>query len=571
MSNIEGFEQPNTSSLYASYKFADSSFRSDITTDPKKSLMSSLSNVGSDDIFTQSYYIPLDSVRTTVIASESAVYNTKIVIEQNLLSKIYIDPNIDPGLEQAHVRIWHELSNLIFKNPDISFGLEAEYQPVGEEGEDGEDLDEDAIQTGEDVIYGSGDPSLAEFVTKETVPSYICFDEFSFAEKHLSTAARKLITEYKEAISLTTFSYFFQLRKLLDLFLREIACIKQSLLVDFGEQYENESQQQVALQYDSWAKAALHYTSRVAKIIATQSRQLPSAEVDQISKKQAAQFQAFFAVRLNAVDSEIEDILSSLQRDLVDNCEIFYHRYLTPAMKLNKDISDPLEFDFNTTAFQSDFPSLAGELLVTTNVLKGNFVSVHADLLDRLRLMMERTDSILMLIHEKKKYANFISQLGNKAIQKNQVLRTITNDVFSQFFRSAPLDSSKSNSLISSHSDLDGLEENSHPQYLLRDGGVITGNIQVGDGYKIDGVDVSHHKHTGSDGSSRISILDIDYTVVRESSNSVEEPFSVYIEGFIPDIIDGGIPVFDAVVAIEIGDEGLEGYEYEILYTEIES
>lgn len=569
MSNIEGLEQPNTGSLYATYKFADSSFRSDIVTDTRKSLISSLGSVESSDIFTQAYYIPLESVRTTVITAESTLYNTKIVIEQNLLSKIFVDPNVDPGLEQAHARVWHELSNLVFKTPETS--AESALEDGEPAGEDGEELDEEAIQADEDIIYGSGDPSLAEFVTKDTVPSYICFDELVFAEKHLSTASRKLITEYKEAISLTTFSYFFQLRKLLDLFLREIACIKQSLLIDFGEQYENESQQQVALQYDSWAKAALHYTSRITKIIASKSEQLPSAEVDQISKKQAAQFQAFFAVRLNAVDSEIDDILSSLQRDLVDNCEIFYHRYLTPAMKLTKDIADPLEFDFNTTSFQSEFPVLAGELLVTTNTLKGNFVSVHADLLDRLRLMMERVDSMLMLIHEKKKYANFITQLGNQAIQKIQVLKTIDNDVFSQFFRSAPLDSSKSNSLISSHSDLDGLEENAHPQYLLRDGGTITGSIQVAEGYTIDGVDISEHRHNGSDGSARISILDIDYTRVREAPDSVEEPFAVYVEGFIPDIIDGGIPVFDAVVAIEIGDEGLEGYEYEILYTEIES
>jgi hypothetical protein len=72
--------------------------------------------------------------------------------------------------------------------------------------------------------------------------------------------------------------------------------------------------------------------------------------LDQISKEQASKFQAFFAIKLNAVNSEIEDILSSLKRDLHDNSEIFYTRYINPALKFSSEISNPLELDYQTTS-----------------------------------------------------------------------------------------------------------------------------------------------------------------------------------------------------------------------------
>jgi perosamine synthetase len=47
------------------------------------------------------------------------------------------------------------------------------------------------------------------------------------------------------------------------------------------------------------------------------------------------------------------------------------------------------------------------------------------------------------------------------------------------------------------------------------------------------------------------------------------KPLSVTVDGFVADIIPGGIPVFDTVISIEIDDLTIGSYDYEILYTEV--
>jgi|694.fasta_scaffold56208_3 hypothetical protein len=580
INNVEKYTQANTQEIYADYSFGGSAFSNPDARNYSDRLNGILPTKY-NDVLTKVYYIPLSSVRDTISLAEATVYSVKDSIENGLLRKIFVSPYLDKDLEQAHFRIWEELSKIVFPNKNKDIAVEQvdiiedgiiTIMPVdyAEEGDDS--LDDDDYVSILPVYNNDGViPITLDKIGKDTPPTYICFDEIDFAERLQSTAARQLLTEYYEAINSSTFSYFYQLRNLLNLLLHELACIKQSLVLDFGEDYESESQQQVALQYDSWGKMAIHYSKRITKTISARTEQLPSTEMDKVSKKQAAKFQAFFAVRLSAVDSEINDILSSLKRDLIDNCDIFYTRFVSPAINLTKNIADPLEFDFITTKFVKDFPNLAGELVVATNVLKGNFISVHADLLERTEMMTQRVDGLFQLIHEKKKYANFISQLGNKAVKKKQILVPVDYDLFSSFFRQAVVDSSIGSSLKSEHAFLDGLDDDSHPQYLLKDGGTITGSITVADGGTVDGIVPRKHKHDGTDGSTRISGLDIDFSFRDKSkiSDLAIKPLSVKLEGFVSDVLTGGVPVFDAILAIEVDDLAVQGYEYEVLYTEI--
>lgn len=565
-----------SSNVFADYKFGDSSFANPEGTNFDFTKFRALAATDADNIYTRAYYIPLDSVRLSVNYTEDSLTQTLFTIEDNLLRKIYIDPYSSIELEQAHFRIWEELSKLIFNKLDTTLvesvedsSFFASVDTAEEDVDPSIPIDQyntDLSEKTDDVI-----PLTVDQIGKNTPPSYICFDEFLFAEKLSSTASRKLILEYLSVISQSTFSYFYQFRKLLKLFLHEVSCIKHSLLTDFGDEYENESQQEIAIHYDTWAKMVLHYTGRITKTIGAKVEKLPSTELDKISKKQAAQFQAFFAVKLNAIDTEINDILENLKRDLVDNCEIFYSRYVSPSLTMTRSISDPLELDFVSTTFVKDFPNLAGELIVATNAMKGNFISIHADIIERMDLMTARVDALFGLIHEKRKYANYISQLSSVSIQKKQVLSNVDADLFSPFFRSAVVDSSKNNSSRASHNDLDDLDQDGHPQYLMKSGGKITGDISVENGVKIDNVDISDHKHNGIDGSVKISILDIDFSSsVSESEILVIKPISISIEGFIPDILNGGIPVYDAIASIEVPDGIGSNYDYELVYTELE-
>ena len=555
INNIQNYST-DSKEIYADYKFGDTFYRDKTSTSQMPPGLAAVLPNASDYNFRTDYYIPLSSVKQQILNSENILVGTKDNIENNLLRKIYINPYLDPDLEESHFRIWNEASPLM-NIPDKK--EETVFRTT-------EFVEDDQVS----IMPIINDPAT---ISRDNPPGYICFDEYLFAERHASTAGRRLVNEYDQAVAQATFSYFYQLRKLLNLFLNEISYIKNSLLLDFGDDYENPTQQQIALQYDTWGKIAVHYSQRIAKTIVSKPGQIPDAELDKISKKQAAQFQAFFAIRLNAVDSEINDQIASLKRDLVDNCEIFYNRFISPSLRISKDISNPLEFDFLTTRFSKDNPILSGELVVATNIIKGNFASIHADCMQRFEMMSARVDSMMSLIHEKRKYANYISQLGNKSVQKRQVLKTVENDLYAPLFRNIYTNRNRNNTFLSSHSRLDGLLDDDHPQYLLKDKGNITGDIFVEEGITIDGVDLSEHAHTGSDGSHRIKSTDIDYDNIRIQNTTdaiyAIKPLSVTVDGFVSDIIPGGIPVFDTVISIEVDDITLNTHEYEILYTEV--
>jgi len=486
------------------------------------------------------YTLPYEQVFKRVVDAENTLYLTMTRMEDNLLRKIFIEPYIDLDLEKCHYRIWEEASKKM-NIPDYS---------------------RDASLP-EDNSY---------ILAKDNPPDYICFDEYLYAEKSQTTASRTFIREYADAISHSTFSYIFQLRKLLKYMFNEISCIKNSLLSDIGGVYDNESQQKIAVHYEGWAKKAIHYSNRISKTTGTKAEEIPQSELDSISKKQASKLQAFFAIRLNAVDSEIEDILESLKRDLVDNCDIFYQKFLSPAMRITKDISSPLLLDFQTTDLRQKSPTLAGEIAFASNVIQGNFISIEADYLERHASLTSKMEALFNLIIEKKKYAAYITQLASVASSKKKVLKEIEKDVYSNLFKNVFVDSNPIMNFSSDHSLLDGLENDDHPQYLLKAGGNISGNITLNDGVTIDGIDLNLHAHTGSDGSQRIKSFDIDYDTARVlyPEDYTKDPVSLTIERFIETIEDGGVPRFDAVVLIEVLDETLSSHQYELLYSEIE-
>jgi len=541
MEDKKSFFPSDKNEVFADYMFADSSYSSagttEIFTDPKTSALNSVSAT----LVREPYSLPLDSVRRQLNISEKALDGIRSKIEKDLLSKITVSPFIDPDLEASHYKVWQEASKFM-DIPDKAY-------------------------------VNSFDSETGEYqITKTTPPDYICFDQIVFCEKYQSTACRSFLKEFYEAINHTTFSYLFYFRNLIKLFENENACIKNSLIKDFGGAYENESQQKIALQYNSWSKMALHYARRVSETILSKSKSIPTTELDKVSKEQAAKLQAFFAIRINAVDSEIQDLLDGLKRDMIDNCDIFYDRYLRPAIVNEKDIGDSLDFDFTTTDVAKNLPTLNKEVFMASKFLTSNFKSIYMDAMERMSMIRDRSDAVFNLVREKKKYSNYMSQLSVKGAPKQQVLRNARNKGYPNLFRSVVVNTSRNDHLSSSHSSLDDLGEDSHPQYLLKDGGTITGNINVNNLVTIDGVDISEHSHTGSDGSKKIRSVDIDWEEAKlDYGLYAPDLLSVSITEFIPDIIKGGIPVVDVVINVEMEqDSNLYQYDFDVIYKEVD-
>jgi hypothetical protein len=231
--------------------------------------------------------------------------------------------------------------------------------------------------------------------------------------------------------------------------------------------------------------------------------------------------------------------------------------------------------DFTTTSIGNECPTLLGEIIVARNSITGNLGSVTSDYVERRVQMSKKVDALSQMIRLKRRYVNYITQLESLAAQRIKVLITVETEElekYKQIFFDIPVDSEKRMDLRSSHADLDGLDGDAHPQYLRRDGGIITGDIDVADGVKIGGIVVSNHSHSGIDGSMPISASVIDYASARNDyyNAALTSPYSnLTLTNLTQSILTGGGVIFDATFEVEIEDDKLNSYEFEILYNEV--
>lgn len=453
--------------------------------------------------------LPLSYVRNQIFEVYSNLNILKNELE-TLLSNVYIKNNLNSALNEAHSKLWEELKKY---NTEI-------------EG---------------------------------TAPGYISFHEYKYAERNMSTSCRRLIEQYGLAIVESSFSYLYDLRNLILFIQNEALSIREILLYKFGETYEDDSQKQTALQFDAWAKMASHFSQRARQTLTTSPGEISSSELDKTTERQAIEFQAFFSIRLNALHEESNHILNFLKRDYVDNCDIFYERYLSQSLEFKKNIVSPIEMDLLTTSLSREMPMLTQELIIARNVLNANFGMILSDLVQRNQIINTNVDTLFKIINSKRKYSNYIYQLSFKGQNKKVILESVTEDKYKTTFSTSIINTIEESDLTSSHGSLDNLSEDHHPQYLQRHGGTITGNILMNEDAKIDGIHPSSHGHTGFDGSVQIKSKDIDYSSDRRVyGESINKPYNIEVIEYLPDIIEGGVPVVDAIIDIEIDDFLLE-------------
>lgn len=505
VNNIENVT--NASDKFYSAEKQDVSFFEEKT--PQQVISKYLSNFipqSTDYALRPEFFVPLDFVKSQILSVYSVFSEMREDLDF-LLSNIYIRSDINLALEEAHKIMWNEIK----KYNEIS---------------------------------------------QDIAPNFISFSQYKYAERTMSTSCRRMLEEYSRSISQASFAYLYDLRKIISFIQNEAINIRDILLNKFGEDYEDDSQKQVATQFDAWSKMASQFAQRIRQAITSSPGEIPSSELDKITKKQAVEFQAFFSIRLNALHEESQNILNILQRDYVDTSEIFYERYLSQSVQFTKDIVSPMELDFYTTSSSREIPFLTDELLIATNVINANFGMILTDMVQRNQIINSNFDNLFKILQTKRKYANYIFQLSFKGQTKPVILTKVPKDDYSSIFDSSYANYKTESDLISNHASLDNLGENHHPQYLLRDGGIISGNIQVESNARIDGVHLSSHAHTGADGSEKIKSTDIDYSSVRtDETTKISKPTGIEVVQYATDIIDGGVPVVDGIIDVEINDD----------------
>jgi hypothetical protein len=470
--------------------------------------------------------IDIDQVRGIIFQAEKDINGIVDEIELNL-KKVNINPYSNIELEKTHLAVWKDVlkHNISAKNINR--------------------------------------------------PQVICFEQYLFAEQHKCRSCRMFTKEYELSIKETSFSHLLDVRKVLGYLLNELIIIKNISINYLGEQYRDGTEAQIAKYLSDWAKAASHYTKQLAKQILSAPVSIPESELGEISKKQAAQFQAFFSIKVNSLSTEIDTLSSLIKRESVDTAEVFYKNFLLPALKFKTKVIDPVMLEMETSRLSTDAPTLFREIFVANSAIVGNLGSVTTDFLERNNLMYKRFDGFLQAVRLKRRYVNYISQMESLGVKRINVL--VFEDEqkvqpYKDLFNNTYIDMSEREKLRSSHNDLDDIDGDAHPQYLRRDGGIVTGDITVLDGVKIGGIDLANHTHNFIDGSAQISAADIDYQSAREQyySSDFTTPYGeLKFVGITVTTLANGVPQYEAIFEIQIDDEFVNTYEFEILYKEM--
>jgi hypothetical protein len=476
----------------------------------------------------------IKEVRSNILQAEQIVNQLLEEIESNL-HLVNINPYISPDLDVAHIAVWKDAEKYLNKTEPGEF--------------------------------------KATVITPQ--PLFICYEEYLYCLRHQCRSCRELIKQYELNLSQSSFGYLLSIKKILNYLHSEILTIKNIAIYYLGEVYKDETEGEISKHLSSWAKTITHYTKQFAKEITARPASIPQSELDQVSKKQAAQFQAFFSIRINSITSEVNSIINLIKRDSVDTSEIFYNNFLLPALTFKSKLVEPIMLDLNTTSLGRLAPTLTGEMVIASNSIVGNLGSLTADLVERRIIVGKRLSAIVHEIRLKRKYINYMIQLEDFGRQRQATLADPDNEEiekYSNIFRSISVDSSKRENLRSSHNDLDDIDGDAHPQYLRTDGGTISGKIDLAEGATIGGIDLANHTHNLEDGSFPISASSIDYTTARDDYYRTIEnkPYSnINVVGFNPVQKIGGGHEYDVSFEIEIEEEKLNTYDFEILYKEI--
>jgi hypothetical protein len=255
---------------------------------------------------------------------------------------------------------------------------------------------------------------------------------------------------------------------------------------------------------------------------------------------------------------------------------MYYSNYLGPAMKSRSMVAYPLEISLMSSTMKTKAPDLAQEVVMAASAINGNLASLIADLKQKRINTDKRISTIIELTREKRRYISYSRQFQLKNnITNKQVFINVEEDEYAGYFENLYSTFEKNETLNSSHGYFNDLLEDHHPQYLLRSGGTITGDINVTGNVKIAGLDLANHSHSYADGSSPIRASNIDYFQDRSESQIIglnnSEALVVEVEAYSPDILVGGRPVVDVLVNASVNalNEDPSRYSIQISYVEI--
>lgn len=375
------------------------------------------------------------------------------------------------------------------------------------------------------------------------VKNYVTYNEYKALGSRLDRASKHIKDEYVRNIRGEQGSGVFDIQKLATVLSTEAKNIKGFLDANTISDVNDSAQKRTAELFQDWSTSALSHSKRLLSFFSERGKEntskIPESEVASITEQDAGRYQALFKARINAVNLELDREMSNFERHFLNSSDIFYSKFLGPAIKFNNNAGSDL-------TYKTDQDTLLGREVIKANESIGiNMTTALSDLIQRNEIFETKMLTIESSIGRRESLKQVFQQFSLKSGRGSSVFIDTVPDKeldlnLSQAIVTASAAVSSSNT-VSSHGALSNRQDpDAHPQYILKSGDTITGNINVADGVKIDGVDVSEHSHTGLDGSQKIGGKSIVPNSLPASaidtSQFVEKPLNLRLVGYS----DGG-------------------------------
>lgn len=411
----------------------------------------------------------------------------------------------------------------------------------------------------------------------DNTPSYITFDEYKYLLTTTpSTAVEKVRSYYESRLRNVNGTGILDLVLLTKLIHLEVSRIRNFILTYIGELDETAEFRLVEL-FQDWTETAFATIQRIDKTTKTKVvAKIPGAELDELTPELSTKYQVLFQTKLNQINSTIGEVSGKLEKNWNMPAVAFYNKALGPALlfqiKVASEITDPNNLS------QRRLPLLSEEAKGTISGLASNYTVVLSDLIRRNQLFIGYTEEILNNIDRRDIYKNYIDQLSDKGtsiasdfIQSSDVEQSETVIKAPHLLSHTVNTSVSSTSVRPSHSDLmDRDLGEAHPQYLLRSGGDINGNVTMSGGARIDGIIPSRHRHDGQDGSQKISGSHIVPGSITEDNidtgATTLTPRSLVLSNQVASVVPPGLVKVTAEVSFVIDNAfNVTGYEFEVI------
>lgn len=408
-----------------------------------------------------------------------------------------------------------------------------------------------------------------------SAPGVITFDEYKYLlTNNINNATQYVLSAYEDSVRGPSGTNALDISTLALVINNEAKRIKEFIDGYIGDLDDTSEYRTIEL-FQDWAEDATNVLKGLwTALNGSVGAGLPESELAQVTSETAPKLQAVFQVKFNVINGQVRDGFSKLMKNWETSSSVFYAKNLGPALQFQLKIRRGL------VANVKDMPILSSEVDNAVGGLDNNFTNTLADQLKRNNLFSNYVKEIILNVAQRDIYCRYMQQLAQSGTSLKTIFTSAGTidqvDAVTTIAHPLTIVNTGNNyvaNFLPSHAELvDREEPDAHPQYLLRSGGInskIFGDVFLEDGVLFDGMSPKGHRHTGNDGTEKISGGDIVAGSITDenidTTSSTPIPFNLEVINQIPLTTPSGVATVNVQVGFEIAEANVSGYEFEII------